>query len=246
MIDFAYNPLDLPIDAHFFKEHYDSLLKLHSFYSQYRTCEMIPLFTPGGAIERDLIMKSNESLAWTPQARAVPSFIRFIEKDIFPLLEPLPRTFILKTKPYGEVLPHVDCSSRAQAIRQHKLRIVLSGERTGLYFLDKDHQPVFIDGQHDCYVLDGSQPHGMINRSDQYKLTLCFGSPWQGYGHSEYLDCLRRSQNNYPDSVIEKSGLLTADEFGCYQEAFEGTQVGDFKRQSVLNQVVGVQTPKNP
>lgn len=201
-----------PLDLHFPEDLSTRALQAAKrcrfrFLSTYRTCEMIPVFTPGGEVDRDRIRQSKQPLVWTPDFVEPNAIRELLERYLFPFMKPLPRVLILVTPPGGEVKVHVDCSFDRKDELQLKLRVVLSGDRTGLWFLSEERSHLFIDGKHASYILDGSHAHGMINRSSDYKYTLCLGSPWNGEQGKDFNELLSSSLKAFPDSVIWRSKI---------------------------------------
>ncbi len=218
----AYCPIDISIGQNEVEAVINEISNLPRFYSLYRTCEMIPLFTPGGLEDRTEIRKSKESLKWTPSAHRCSSAVNLIESKFFSFMSPLPRVLVLCSVPNGEVRVHVDCGRQDSEKQQHKVRLVLSGSIGGLWFMSRQKTRVHISDKHRVYMIDGSRPHGMVNHCDKPKLTLCFGSPWRGLNNPEYDVLLEKSLKKYKSEVIHGRDLLSANEFDFYQEEVEG------------------------
>ena len=85
---------------------------------------------------------------------------------------------MLRTLPGGANNEHIDCSPSEIGTIQLKLRIVLQGSASTLYFVNRDNQHYFIHETKNFFLMDGSWPHGMNNNSEYMKYTLCLGAPW--------------------------------------------------------------------
>jgi hypothetical protein len=46
------------------------------------------------------------------------------------------------------------------------------------------------------FLMDGGWPHGMINNTDEVKVTLALGSPWLGRDHYDNFNLLL-NRNDY-------------------------------------------------
>lgn len=158
------------------------------FWSDYRHCQIMPLYTPMGSMQRLDQYKKSEPFQWTPLAQQMPTTKDFLETEIFPWLSPIGRVFVLITPPGEEIPMHIDCGPNQWDKLQLKLRIVTQGDSQGLWFQGGDDHKVYPKPQRPIYVIDGSQPHGMINNSSESKYTICIGSPWcdSSPGHRFY------------------------------------------------------------
>ncbi len=225
MIDFSdvtYCPLAMSIPDELVKSAYEEVKRAETrFKSIYRTCEMIPIYTPGGAIAKDRIRSSKDKLMWTPEAQKMATLKDLLETFFFSVMHPLPRVLVLVTPPRGEVKLHIDCSKDYVDKLQLKLRLVFSGDRSGLWFLGDSKSRNFIDGQHSLYVIDGSHPHGMVNESSDPKYTLCLGSPWTGEIGAEFHSLLERSFHQFNESVILRSDIGRPIHDDLFQDSVE-------------------------
>jgi hypothetical protein len=228
--DLVYAPVDFGFTDELLEELYrEAAAEKVRFHSPYRTCEMIPVFTPGGAETREQIRHGRSALEWTPLMTRLPKLRREIETRLFPFMAPLPRIMILVTPPGGEVKVHVDCSLADVDLPQLKLRVVLGGDRTGLWFLGTDGRRHYIDGKNSTYVLNGSQPHGMENRSSRQKFTLCLGSPWNGdvsgrdaeAKSSRFTQALQKGIADHAGSVLWRADVGRPLDPELFQDAIE-------------------------
>jgi hypothetical protein len=222
--ELVFCPLDISISEPEIHAMTEEISAHKGFYSSYRTCEMIPLYTPGGETQRQAIISSKSAYQWTPIATQCPITQRFIKEKIFPLTDPLPRIIVLKSLPGAEVKVHTDCSRESADDFQHKIRIALSGDLAGLWFLSKKNKRIHISGKHHIYMLDGSTPHGAINDSSQPKITICLGSPWSGDRGAKYQNLLLESAKKFADQIIRKDQVFSPEDFLYYQDEMNGIE----------------------
>lgn len=217
----AFLPLDIPYDENLLPLYKEELLNCETFYSPYRSCSMVPLYTQGGLSGRKEIMSSNQELLWTKESDHCPQLRAWITDTVFPLLDPLPRVFALLSKPGDSIPAHIDCSQATFSQRQHKLRFVLSGPIDSLWFETKQEEKVNVSSRSRAYVIDGRSLHGMTNSSHEPKITVCFGSPWQGMGSERYTQLLIDSLEKHSDVMIQRNQLATTKNPELFQEHFE-------------------------
>lgn len=196
----------LPIEFKNFNDalsHYISINDENWFWDVYREVRMLPLYTPGGAIDKNGSRNKKDSvLKWTKYADK--ETINFFEESIFPWLDKKGRIILLKTPPGESLATHIDCNKEVFGTRQHKLRVVLQGTVNSLTFVTKngDIQPK--DNHRNAFIMDGSWPHYMTNTSDDWKYTICLGSPWDGGETTNYVKLLNES-NDY--IILDKNYL---------------------------------------
>lgn len=217
-----YCPLDLSVPSIDVHNILQELNKSTYFHSPYRTCQMIPIYTQGGKSKREEILKyiSND-LHWTQESLKSPTLIKVLKNIFFPICKPLPRVFILSSKPHGEVKLHIDCNQKGISQQQHKLRLVLSGHKKGLWFLGEKNERIHISGMHSVYMIDGSAPHGMLNNSIEDKLTVCLGAPWNGTGNETYLKLLESSYSKFYEHVIHRKEISSNRPSYLFQKNIE-------------------------
>jgi hypothetical protein len=130
------------------------------------------------------------------------TLIEWAEEVLFPFTNIRSRMAILHTPPHTANNEHIDCNSSELNTLQHKFRIVLHGQVDTLYFMTKDGHvsPPHIE---EGFIMDGGWPHGMHNTSDETKLTLALGFPWQGQEHYDDRVELLLNRNDYtmPDDI---------------------------------------------
>jgi len=146
----------------------------------FRNSSALALMTSGGVGTAEDIQAQNflgNDYSWTPWT--CKSIIDYFDAYIFPWLGTRTRVLILKTPSKSRNHEHVDCSPREFGSKQHKLRIVISGNTSSLYFLTKMGN-INIPETDKPFLMEGSWPHGMINNTWQTKYTICVGTPWRG------------------------------------------------------------------
>lgn len=159
----------------------EKIPKHYWFYDPYRTVEMLPIFTDNGNIDRKGSLNTGRNKAWTLKA---PKKLKdYLTKNIFYWMKPPGRVMILRTLPGKRNNLHIDCRPENFLFPQYKLRIVLQGDVSSLFFLTNTNQiyPEYsIKGV--PFIIDGRWPHGMKNKSNKIKYTVCIGTPWTGAG----------------------------------------------------------------
>lgn len=187
----------LPIYFQNFNEslnHYKNVDDDKWYWDSYRTVRMLPLFTPGGAIDKKGSQnKKNSELNWTTYAD--DDTIKFFEENVFPWLDKKGRIILLKTPPGESLATHIDCSREVFGTRQHKLRIVLQGEVNSLTFVTKSCETQPPSDHRNLFVMDGSWPHYMKNTFNDWKYTICLGAPWDGGPTDEYNKLLENAEH---------------------------------------------------
>lgn len=117
-------------------------------------------------------------------ARYVDQSIMRIADPLIGLCEPTPDVFILYTPPGAEFPDHNDTGMFE--LTNHapcwKLRVVLQGDPSCLYFINKQGDRVHIPSDANTYAINGTVPHGMETTSP--KLTLAIGWPWRGLNYA--------------------------------------------------------------
>lgn len=168
----------------------------YRFFDNYRGIAMIPLMTKNGEAGKlgsdNRINDGNFNwVDYTPQV-----IINWFENIVFPWAGTKARIMALITMPGEENNEHIDCDKKELNSQQHKFRIVLQGTTSTLYFITDNGivRPPDIEGS---FVMDGGWPHGMTNYSDEIKVTLAMGAPWNG--KEDYGDSLEYHlyRNNY-------------------------------------------------
>lgn len=173
-----------------------------SWWDSYRGTKMIPLSTRGGLGNHDGTSNFREGeFMWTPYAPKVIS--EWFDNVVFPWIGMKARVMALITQPGVANLEHIDCNRNELNTLQHKLRIVLQGKTSTLYWITKEGniQAPDVDG---AFLMDGGWVHGMENTTDDIKVTLALGAPWIGNDNYENITVLqKRSEYTMPE-ILEQ------------------------------------------
>jgi hypothetical protein len=149
-----------------------------SFWDEYRYTRMFPLMTKNGSFNRE--GTSNRQMGefeWTSFAPKV--IVDWFEDHVFPWLGSKARVMALVTRPGVANYEHIDCSPSELHTKQHKFRIVLQGKTSTLYWMTSEGN-VHAPDTEKAFIIDGGWPHGMVNTTDEIKVTLALGAPWNG------------------------------------------------------------------
>lgn len=171
------------------------------FWDDYRATNMLPLMTKGaqkgadGAINR----YRTDEFQWIDYT---PEVIRdWFDQTVFPWLGSRSRVMALKTRPGFSNHEHIDCDPAELGSRQHKFRTVIKGETDTLYFIT-DQGNIHVPNIASPFIMDGSWPHGMTNNSQEEKLTLAVGAPWNGKDDYKNIEELMyKSHYQLPDNL---------------------------------------------
>ena len=171
-----------------------------SFWDEYRYTKMFPLMTKNGGGSRTGASNNQDgNFEWTPYAPKV--IVDWFEDYVFLWLGSKTRVMALVTEPGVANKEHIDCSPDELNTKQHKFRIVLQGKTDTLYWVTgKGNIPA--PDTDKAFIIDGGWPHGMINTTNEIKVTLALGAPWKG--KDEYNDLtLLQNRNDYlmPDRI---------------------------------------------
>ena len=173
------------------------------YYDEFRGCYMLPIYN-GGGIRNNT---SSGALDFTIAAKMSPTVTKILTDKIFPFMETNGRVTILRTLPGTRLNIHLDSTEEEIGTLQHKFRIVLNGDIDKLYFIDANGNKVYVPQCYNTYVLDGSHPHA-LDSSDQEKITLCVGAPWNGMPTPEYQllinSALYSCKISRPDKIKEE------------------------------------------
>ena len=170
----------------------------HWFWDPYRATRMLPLMTKDGqgGAQGSRNNRHSNGFVWLPYTPDVVK--QWFDSQVFPWMGRQTRIMALMTQPNAENNEHIDCDPHKMGTQQHKFRIVIHGNTDTLYFKTTKgdvHVPN-VDGP---FIMDGSWPHGMKNNTNDFKLTLAAGAPWEGnqqYNNIEMSMC--RSQFSMP------------------------------------------------
>jgi hypothetical protein len=150
-----------------------------AFWDEYRETTMIPLVTKTGKLGVQSVSNRHQGdFIWADHAP--PSIKDYFENVVFPWIGMRSRLMILITQPGAKNRIHIDSKVHEVGMKKHKLRIVLQGRTDSLFFKTKygDKHVPEVDSP---FLMDGTWVHGMDNNSDDIKITLALGSPWEGF-----------------------------------------------------------------
>lgn len=201
--DILFAPLKLPISNEDIRTSQEEhkLKEIVSFYSEYRTCRMIPLRTSLGSCDPKVIADKNQTHEWTANIQYMPHTKKILEEHFLPIVGENCRIITLCTPPHSVVKAHYDCSEETYDQVQLKMRLVIKGETDSLWFLGPNHNKIFTPKDLPLYVINGAHPHGAVNKSDEEKMTICLGGHFTGMG-SEMNRLLEESYLNQAKNWI--------------------------------------------
>jgi hypothetical protein len=172
------------------------------FWDTYRATNMLPLMTKESLSGKD--GASNDRLGEFQWLHYTPDVLKdWFEHYVFPWMGAKTRVMALMTVPKFSNFDHIDCNLNEIGTRQHKFRIVLQG-RTDTLFFKTSAGNVSVPNIDGPFIMDGSWPHGMTNYTDDCKITIAAGAPWNGlpsYNNAEIL--MHKSQYAMPTNLNE-------------------------------------------
>jgi len=172
-----------------------------SWWDKYRHTKMFPLMTKGAKTDGYGIANSNAGdLTWVNHAPKV--IVDWVENIVFPWIGCKTRVMALVTQPGYMNKEHIDCEPSEVNTKQHKFRIVLQGNTDTLYF-KTEKGDVYAPNVDGAFLMDGSWPHGMVNYTDQPKVTLALGAPWSGNASYKDINVLI-DRDNYVMPPVDK------------------------------------------
>jgi hypothetical protein len=188
MNDILFASVDLPIlDKTQATNDLLGLDECHSWWDKYRHTKMIPLMTRDGVSNSLGISNARQGdFRWVEHAPK--GIINWFEKVVFPWAGTRSRVMALITQPGFMNKEHIDCEPHELGSRQHKFRIVLQGQTDTLYFKTSTGD-IYVPAIEGPFVMDGSWPHGMVNHTNNIKVTLALGAPWNG--QEEYNESVK-------------------------------------------------------
>jgi hypothetical protein len=165
----------------------------HWYWDSFRGCSILPLINGNGTTGApNGVSRAKGNMTCTEASYKCPTTIEIIENKVFSFMDLRTRVSVLKTQANKGLNVHVDSGRKSLDTRQHKFRIVLSGEIDKLYFLDSNNQKQYVPNDYNCYVLDGTHPHS-IDPGTEEKITICFGTPWTGNHTDAYYNLIKNS-----------------------------------------------------
>ncbi len=173
------------------------------WWDEYRATNMLPLMTKGGRTGKSGSNNRSNLTEFTWVQYTPSTLVNWFEEHVFPWMGMKSRVMALMTKPNFANNEHIDCDKKEMGSKQHKFRLVLKGRTDTLYFITNKGN-IHVPNISGPFIMDGSWPHGMINSTDEVKLTIAVGAPWCGNdSYSNTVDMLLKSQYNMP-SELEK------------------------------------------
>jgi len=171
-----------------------------SFWDDYRHTRMFPLMTRGGPGRMGSNNKQSGEFYWLDHAPKI--IVDWFEEYVFPWTGSKARVMALVTQPNISNYEHIDCEPHELNTMQHKMRIVIQGKTSTLYWIT-DTGNVAAPDTEKAFIMDGGWPHGMINTTNEIKVTLALGSPWTGNDHydSDITILQYRDTFKMPDDV---------------------------------------------
>lgn len=184
--------LNLPVlDKKIAAEQVDSLNGKGSVWDPYRGMYLTP-FT--------ITEPNKQEYQWVDHTPKI--IVEWFEDVIFPYIGMKSRVMLLNTPPNTANYEHIDCDKQELNTLQHKFRIVVRGTTDSLYFMT-DKGNVSPPNIEEGFIMDGGWPHGMINNSEESKLTLALGYPWLGQEYYDDKVQLLMNRNHYkmPETI---------------------------------------------
>jgi hypothetical protein len=170
--------------------------KKFSFWDDYRNTLMIPLMS-----KSEISASNNISGEFKWAAYAPKIIVDWFDEFVFPWMGMKSRVMALITQPNFSNYEHIDCDPHELNSRQHKFRIVLQGKTNTLYFIT-DKGNISAPEIQGPFIMDGGWPHGMINDTNEIKVTLALGAPWTGNDKYDNINLLMdRSIYRMPDDL---------------------------------------------
>lgn len=172
------------------------------FWDKYRGTSMLPLMTKGGLEQaRGASNGRQGDFVWTSYAPTVVK--NWFDNIVFPWMGMQTRVMALKTKPGIANLEHIDCDPHNMGSQQHKFRVVIQGNVATLYFKTQSGDQ-YVPMIEESFIMDGSWPHGMVNTTDELKLTLAAGAPWHGNQKYDNIAVLMKRSDYKMPTDLEK------------------------------------------
>jgi hypothetical protein len=201
MSDILFAKVDLPIlDKIKVTTEILSIDKKMWFWDRYRNTSMLSLMTRDSKIGK--LGSSNFREGEFGWAEYTPTVLKeWFEDVVFPWMGSKTRIMALRTAPQFSNHEHIDSAEAEIGTRQHKFRLVLQGKTSTLYF-KTNNGDLFVPDIEEPFIMDGSWPHGMSNTTNEVKLTLAAGAPWNGLNEYNNVDILlKKSDYGLPEDI---------------------------------------------
>ena len=172
------------------------------FWDPYRATLMLPLMTKGGQEKANGASNGRQgNFEWTSYT---PDIVKtWFDTIVFPWMGMPTRVMALKTESNSSNKEHIDCDFNKMGTQQHKFRIVLHGSVATLYFKTSKGD-VYVPAIEEPFIMDGSWPHGMNNSTDDFKLTLAAGAPWNGNDRYDNIDIMMNRSDHLMPKYIDQ------------------------------------------
>jgi hypothetical protein len=198
--DMLFASVDLPsLDKELATQQVLAVDKSLWWWDKYRATSMLPLMTKEA--KAGVIGSSNSRGGDFQWLGHTPECIRvWFDTVVFPWMGTKTRVMALMTKPNFANEEHIDCDPHKMGTMQHKFRIVVHGKTSTLYFKTTkgDVNVPEVDGP---FLMDGSWLHGMNNTTDDFKLTIAAGAPWNGNPqYDNVTNLMLKSDYEMPDN----------------------------------------------
>jgi len=215
--DFTFAAIDAGVtetDRQHMLQEFLSIPDSFYLYNKFRGCRILHVYNGLGSRIDSTIVNQREnstkgSFAYTDIEMYIPKTKKILKEKIFPWMSPVGRINILRTAPNQGLNLHLDSKESEVGTRQHKYRLVLSGDIDRLFFIDKHGNQVYVPQYYSSYVLDGTHLHS-LEASDKEKITLCIGTPWNGEPTQGYINLLSNASfkmNVSRPSMVESAWL---------------------------------------
>lgn len=184
---------------------------------EFRNCDLLAIYSGENIAQK-------QEIHWKEYLQNA----HFLKKLILDTLEPyfykLPRIIILKSKPGNTLNWHVDCASDELDGFQPKLRILLSGHKSDLYFIDNNNNKLTPVIHSDVYYMSGAYIHALNNTSQENRYVVCFGSPW--------------SQKDVKPAFVELLSQQNQAHQGLWKDSLQLDGRARFVRQPKIHQLL--------
>lgn len=201
----AWLPFDMPVTSEEILIMADELKAISNecwYWCTFRNCYLCCIYG-----NEDVHNK--EEMYWLPYAKDCTKIIELTENFIFPQTNIIPRIIVLRTMPGMKMRLHTDCYEKELDILEIKLRLIVQGSDSLLYYQNDNDERVYIAPNHSTYIMSGAVLHGLDNVGDDEKLTICWGDPWRGdeLENTKFHSYLNDMYEKYSDVAIFKDEL---------------------------------------
>jgi hypothetical protein len=173
---FTWCPVKYEVDTSIFAKELDQVPDNYWYYDRHRNTEVLYLYISSEHATNNISTTGN--LKWTDAITFCPQLKYFLEKEV---IEEIPgKISVLRTRPDVLMNIHMDAYIEENNTEQYKWRMVVKGDKKGLFFLNENEDKIYPNQEDwEAYVMDGVHPHG-IDRTITEKMTIVIGTPWRG------------------------------------------------------------------